>query len=136
MKKTQIGFTLIELMIVIAILGILAAIGYPSYTQYVLRANRSDGQTALLDLSQRMERCFSEFQAYNNAACEALVAVGGGIDSPDAHYTLTIAATASTYTATATPQGAQTDDTKCDALSIDQAGVKTEAGSGTLDDCW
>ena len=73
MKK---GFTLIELLVVIIILGILIAVAYPSYRDYVTRARRSDGQAALLDLANRMERYYSEQNNYDTAT----IGTGGATD--------------------------------------------------------
>ena len=67
----QRGFTLIELMIVVAIIGIIAAIAYPAYTSQVMKTQRSDGRAALMAAAQSLERCYTEFNAYNSGACPA-----------------------------------------------------------------
>ena len=69
MRNTQRGFTLIELMIVVAIIGILAAIAVPQYLDYVTRSRRADGQSTLLQVAQALERCYTQFSAYNNTSC-------------------------------------------------------------------
>lgn len=141
------GFTLIELMIVVAIIGIIASIAYPSYRDYIVRARRSDGQSALMDLASRMERFYSEQHSYLNAtiatgnAATDLLSVN---TSPEGWYTLSIAAkTASSYTLQASPLNSQgTSDTLCQTLSINNLGLKSmttgPAGvpTGQVSDCW
>ncbi|MDO9423977.1 MAG: type IV pilin protein [Methylobacter sp.] len=128
--KRSSGFTLIELMIVVAIIGVLASIAYPAYTEYVIRAKRSDGKAALLQVQLAQEK----YRA-NNVSYGTLAQIGVSATSPDGHYTIAVSGnTATAYTATATPL-APFADAKCGALGIDQAGVKT-AGSGTVANCW
>ncbi|MBT4987165.1 MAG: prepilin-type N-terminal cleavage/methylation domain-containing protein, partial [Proteobacteria bacterium] len=76
MHKKQTGFTLIELMIVIAIVGILAMIALPMYSDYVTRARRTDGQTTLFQVAQELERCYTQYSTYNKSGC-SLVATDG-----------------------------------------------------------
>lgn len=118
-----------ELMIAVAIVGVIAAIAIPAYTEHVERTRRSDGQAALLSLAARMEHYFTE----NNTYVGATVAnVGANATSPEAFYTVAISnLSASTYTLTATPQGAQAGDA-CGALTINQANVKLP----TTTNCW
>jgi type IV pilus assembly protein PilE len=134
MKYRAAGFTLIELMIVIAIIGILASIAYPSYTAYVERGRRSDGQSALLDLSHRMDQYFSENKSYEGAT---LTQLGVKEISPESYYTLSIANLAdNTFTVNATPIGAQSSDS-CGTLMMNQLGQRGFTGaSGSLADCW
>lgn len=129
MMKKQNGFTLMELMIAVAIVGVLAAIALPAYTEHVQRTRRSDGQAALLNLAARMEHYFTENNTYVGAT---LANVGSNAASPEAYYTLGISnLSGTTYTLTATPQGAQGDDS-CGALTINQANVKLP----TTTNCW
>ena len=134
MKYRSAGFTLIELMIVIAIIGILASIAYPSYTAYVERGRRSDGQSVLLDLSHRMDQYFSENKSYEGAT---LTQLGVKEISPEGYYTLSIGNLAgNTFTVNATPIGAQSSDS-CGTLMINQLGQRGFTGaSGSLADCW
>jgi len=135
-SKPQIGFSLIELLIVIAIVGILAAVGYPSYTSYVTKTKRSDGTLALMEAVQAMERCKSTTFSYQTCTLPEQQTV-----SPEAYYTLALtpAPTASTYTIVATPQNAQANDAKCASISIDHLGKRTSTpGTAGADDngCW
>ena len=128
------------------IVGILALIAIPSYRDYIVRARRSDGQSALLDLASRMERYYSERNTYQSAT----IGTGGTNDvlnrttSLENWYTLSITnAAANTYTLQATPTGTQgTYDTRCQSLTLNNLGAKGittgPAGtpSGTVAQCW
>ncbi|MBC7162512.1 MAG: type IV pilin protein [Immundisolibacter sp.] len=135
-KRRNSGFTLVELMIVVAIVAILAAVAYPSYRGFVMRANRSDGKTALMRMAQNMERYFTVNNTYVGATLAsdppAVTDVWGSTVSPDGFYTLSLDPdpTATQYTVKAVAQGTQARDTQCATLTLDQAGVKTPA------DCW
>lgn len=127
------GFTLMEVMIVVVIIGILAAIAYPSYTEQVRQARRADATSALLNVSQQLERCFTQFAAYNSANCGVVFPQ----NSPDGHYEITVVRDATQYTLTAAPVagGVQAGETRCINFSLNQAGVQT--ATGTLgNDCW
>jgi type IV pilus assembly protein PilE len=139
MKQPQYGFTLIELMITVAIVGILASIAIPSYQGSVMKSRRADAQGALLGFANAMERYFTVNNKYTGAA------VGGGntgvptifsvtspVDGGTPYYNLTIsAATASSYTLSAAPIGFQASDT-CGTLTITQTGAKSPTTTG----CW
>jgi type IV pilus assembly protein PilE len=129
----QYGFTLIELMIAVAIIGILTAIAYPSYQQYVLRANRADAQAIMLGDVQFMERYFTTNGTYVGADLPEQFSPESGT----AKYSLTLspAATATGFTIQAAPTGGYADP-QCDTLTIDQTGAKTVSGTGALADCW
>lgn len=128
--KRSSGFTLIELMITVAIIGILAGIAYPAYTEYVIRAKRSDAKTALLQVQLAQEKWRANHTSYGTLANIGLAAT-----SPDGHYTIAVSGnTATAYTATATPLSPFAD-AKCGTLGINQAGVKT-VGSDTVANCW
>ena len=134
-RRNNTGFTLIELMMVVAIIGILGALAYPSYTDYVEKGRRADGKSAVLNAAHAMERCGSTFGRYNHGSCNAQA---NPPDSPEGHYSIASAnVAASTYTFTATAQGIQAaDSAKCDNFAVDQAGVKTSTGSEGNDRCW
>lgn len=123
------GFTLIEMMITVAVIGILSAIAYPSYRQYVIRANRSAAQGYMLNVTSRQEQYLLDNRQYLNAPTEAaLEALVPMPDDVDASYAITVAAnnaaTPPTFTVTAAPVGAQASDV---TLTINSAGVKTPA---------
>lgn len=127
--KRSSGFTLIELMIVVAIIGILASIAYPAYTEYVIRAKRSDAKAALLQVQLAQEKWRANHTSYGT-----LANIGVNATSPDGYYTIAVSGnTATAYTATATPLA---PDAKCGALGIDQAGVKTVTGTDSVANCW
>lgn len=125
--KTR-GFTLIELMIVIAVLGILASIALPAYNKQVEKTRRSDAIASLLGTAQRLERCFTRNNSYSAAGCPS-----GTFDSEEEFYAVRVAATATTYTLTATAQGAQSGDS-CSPFTLDELGNRNAAS--TTDRCW
>jgi len=130
------GFTLIELMVVVAIVGILSAIAYPSYIEHLVKSRRAVAAACLTELAQFMERNNTTNMTYSvalpNNQCRADL---NGI------YTISFPAgqpTASTYTIQAVPQGGQaTRDTRCGTLTLNHVGVKTESGTAaSYRDCW
>ena len=129
--SNQSGFTLMELMITLAIVGILAGIALPNYSSYTTNARRTDAQVALRAAAQSLERCRTETFSY--AGC------GFADDSPDKYYKLTATnLTANTYTLTATPVAgkAQANDKQCTTLVLEQDGAGTSTGTGAADECW
>lgn len=126
------GFTLIEVMIVVAIVGIIAAIAYPAYGNYVRESRRSDAHLALLSGAQAMERCRSTSFSY--AACTIPAT------SPNELYTIALTTqTANTFTITATAAtgGVQAQDSDCLTITLDHVGTQGPLGSGGEESvCW
>ncbi len=131
------GFTLMEMMAVVAIVGILTAIAIPNYTQYVLRAKRTEGKAALLKTQGALERYYT----VNNTYTQDLTALGASAFSGDnaasSAYTIAVVpgvnGIAVSYTINATPVG---QDALCGVLSVDYQNTKTASGTGTQSQCW
>jgi len=129
----QRGFSLIELMVTVAIVGTLAAIAIPSYNSYVRRSKRADAKVALTGLAQQYERCYTRYNAYNNVNCAV------ALNFPTQNKAYTIAADAAgvnvnDFAIMATPTGDQVKDTACGTFKLNSAGVKTVTGAAT--NCW
>ena len=124
--KNNKGFTLIELMIVVAIIGILAAVAYPTYTDSVIKGKRADGVEGLLFEAARLEEYYLNNDSYNGA-------VVSRTQSSDQHYNMTVVIPPDgfSYTVTATPV---ITDAQCTTLSLDSLGRRTWTGSSA--NCW
>ncbi len=133
------GFTLIELMIVIVVIGILAAIAFPSYQDYVRRAKRADAQSALLELAQFMERHYTANGTYLTPDDKAPVLpfTVAPKDGTNSNYDLSFVGkpTASGYTLQAVPRGSMAGDA-CGTLTLNNMGAKGQAVGATLAACW
>lgn len=130
------GFTLIELMIVVAVIGILTAIAYPSYQDSVRKSRRTDAKSALLELAQFMERNYTLSNRYDKDSSGAAVVLPYTETPKDGtakYYNLSISASdAQSFTLKAEPKNSQVSDT-CGDLSITNTGEKTASGIGQ---CW
>jgi type IV pilus assembly protein PilE len=127
------GFSMIELMIVVVIISILAAIAIPSYRQYVMKGHRSEATRALQDIASRQENYYFS----NNAYTSNLADLGASSSIAGAYFTVAIpSASSSDYEITATAQGTQTQDQGCTAFTLHRSGAKESTGTATADVCW
>lgn len=127
--KRERGFTLIELMIAVAVVGILVAVGLPSYASAVRKAHRADAQAVLMDLASRQQQMLVDTRKYVGTVEDLRTSVPPKVA---ANYTVAIVlgtGTAPTFVLSATPQGAQAKDS-CGTLTLDHSGVKLPAN------CW
>lgn len=149
MKTITSGFTLIELVITVAIVAILAAIAYPSYQDSVRRSRRADAKAVMVEAAQFMERRYTANSCFDNPCGSGTApALPGGLTAiprnaaaaSEQFYTIALGnVTRNTYTLTATPQNAQVHD-KCRTLTVDNNGVRTADGKPASDaltlECW
>jgi len=140
-KKVK-GFTLIEILITIAIVGILASLAYSSYESSVQKSRRTDAKESLTRISAQQEKHILKFRQYSNNINDV-----GAATSPEGYYGITVAhslngsacADGRCYTVTATAQGAQANDTTCAVFTMDSLGRKRaqdNASTDTSDICW
>jgi type IV pilus assembly protein PilE len=140
------GFSLIELMIVVAVVAILASLATANYRSYMLRTNRNEGRIALMQIQAAQEKYFLQNNTYATTMAQVVApTTGGGLGvtsltaggvTPNGYYTISLpAATATTYTALATATGAQANDKPalCRTFSINDQGVRSPADSSG---CW
>ncbi len=137
-QSKQSGFTLIEMVIVVAIIGIMAAIAYPSYVEYVKRGYRTEGMAMLNDAAARQERYFAQNNSYvtdqnNIGNLKMPRTVGTVVSSETGKYTLSVAGNGGGYTLTATQAFGDAD---CGNLTLNAQGTKGRSGTKALDKCW
>lgn len=140
-RSTQNGMTLIELLTVIVVLGILASIAVPSYRNYLIRAQRTEATTALLNLQAAQEKFYLQNNAYTDQVAAAPPAGLGLMATTERGFydiTVTLTNVDQGYTATADPvAGAgQADDTRCTQFSVTDTGARNATGPGGRDYCW
>ena len=139
MHARQRGLTLVELMVVVAVMAIIATVAYPLYTAQVQKSRRADAKVALQTIALAQERHFTingEYAA-GLGALQVSTAIQGG-DSDEGYYTLTLTRSGTDneqFSVTATRAGAQASDDGCVTFTIDQTGAKTATGS-TAANCW
>lgn len=135
----QKGFTLIELMIVVAIIGIIAAVAYPAYQDSIAKSRRTDAQANLLELAQFMERHYTANGRYTDGdatTAPSLPFAESPKDGANKYYDLDLSTiTATAFTLTATPKGAMAGDA-CGNLTLTHTGVKGRSGTLALEQCW
>jgi type IV pilus assembly protein PilE len=141
-RKRPRGFTLIEMMIVVAIIGILGAIAYPSYTAQVRRSKRSDAATALMQASQYMQRLYAAKNSFIDADNEKLKEAGVGwapigVPEESRAYDITVSVNDNgrSYELTATPKDGSSSDPDCGELTLSDRGLKGQS-TGSTADCW
>lgn len=139
-RRNQAGFSLVELMVVVAVVGILAGIAMPAYRQYVLQTNRTDAVRGLTLNAQILQRCYAQNFTFTPAAPAPACTASLSGTSANNNYTLAVTTlTNNTYLLTATPKGAQVKDTTCASFTLDQTGnqqaLDTSNNNQTLT-CW
>jgi type IV pilus assembly protein PilE len=141
MRRRQQGVTLIELLTVIVVLGILAAIAVPSYRNYLMRANRSDAKSALMQLQAAQEKFYLQNNAYSGLV-DTAPPTGLGLSKVTAngYYSLsiTLAADGQSYTAKADPTtaGGQNSDKSCASFTLTDTGTRNVSGTMGAAQCW
>ena len=147
-NRNQTGFTLVELMITVAIVGILAAVAVPTYNDYVMKGRRTEARAALTQCAQAMERFFTQNGSYGTAS----LGTGGATmvcanASENNYYAISftggvatnLATNVGTFGLVATPQNAQAND-KCGVFTLNQSGVRgltpPNGSSETVASCW
>jgi type IV pilus assembly protein PilE len=134
MRKYMGGVTLMELLVVVVIIGILSAIAYPSYRQYVSKAKRNEAKAALLQIATLQERFYLQNNTYTTDMTNLGFAAAGCNMTDAGTYSVCVdAADPNTFAATATYQIADDEATKCSTFTINGAGTK---GSTPHNDCW
>jgi type IV pilus assembly protein PilE len=130
--KNSKGFSLIELMIVVGLVGILSAVAFPMYSDYVVASNRSEGRAGLTAAAASLEKCKSLYGVYDNINCPVLATIA---TETNLYSIDTTGRTPTTFTLVATAVGSQVRDGDCTSLSLTNTGIKTAAGADPTV-CW
>lgn len=132
------GFTLMELMVVVAIIGILAAVAWPSYQDSVRKSRRSEAKATLTDLATRQEQYFNDNKTYTTDPAVLGRPLRAGNLTPEGFYTVRItpgaAGIGTSYVITASTAGVQVSDTRCATFTLDSTGARTSTPAGNT--CW
>jgi type IV pilus assembly protein PilE len=140
--KSNRGFTLIEVMITVVIVGIFAALALPSYQEQIRKVRRADARQELMRFATAQERFYTNCNRYAaaldgaQASCAGLGAAGATVNSENGYYAISLVSDGSTYTLTATAQNGQQYDTKCGNFSLTDAGLKGATGTLGAAECW
>jgi type IV pilus assembly protein PilE len=130
-RKKRLGFTLVEVLITVAIIGIISSIAYPSYVDFVVRSNRSEGLRELMRIANLQEQFYVDNRSYTATMTD----LGLNADpflTENGHYSIDATLVNDTFTLVATATGTQaTKDTACGTISVTNTGQKTPASN-----CW
>jgi type IV pilus assembly protein PilE len=131
MRNQSRGFSLIELMITVAVVAIIATIALPAYNDSVRKGKRSDGKAALMDVASRLEQYYLDNKTYTTDMTNLSYSAATDVDTTDGYYKMKVVGCpiASCFTISATPQGDQANDS-CGILTVNSMGIKTPS------DCW
>ena len=138
----QRGVTLMELLTVVVIIAILASVAIPTYRNYLLRTQRAEGKTALLQLQAAQEKFYLNGNAYTDevtAASPDGLGLPGNSETNKYTITVDLGADGQSYTAIAEPSagGGQEDDARCGSLTLTDTGVRgIDGGTGDAEECW
>ena len=139
------GFTLIELMITMVIVGVIAAIAFPAFTKSAMKGRRADAKESLTRISQALERCYTQYGLYNSSNCTPFVDTTPAFvtqTSKQGYYSITATTFNGTQyklTATAVSSGPQNNDTGCTVMNLDNTDQHSSGSSTATADtgsCW